>query len=332
MKQPLEWRNQWEHSIGNRNITLKEALARSLGNKLTAAILKVLISWPKGTQWVNENSHAICAMGKECAPQDLFALLDFDPTSRQIGELTQADFQEVAREVITRFEQGTKSIAEVLALRSEGPKQTDSQSSGEDRSTPQAPEPDNDKPELSEKGQEALKRLIDILGENQREYLSKFSERDLFNWAFPESVLRTRQIWQSHIATVTRSLTETIKAVDAQRLAALNVHDIATWKTSVVGAEKFCFRAYAEGLFFDVSITNAVFLPPENRDRFLDIEEAIRRYSREHGHLVNAPEPIPSEAEVDLNGWKIRPFLRDFAGRKTSKHLDYFLAFLIWPR
>jgi hypothetical protein len=155
---------------------------------------------------------------------------------------------------------------------------------------------------LSEKGQEALEQLTEILRDviaDPNQYFAKCSERDLVDWAEPESVLRTRQIWLRQTATV--SLHQTIKKVDIKRTTALNIDDIATWKSHMSGPEEFYFTI-PNGLLFTVKIESRTgVLGQRDTERFLDIDEAIRHYSREHGHLVNAAEPIPSEAEVDLS-------------------------------
>lgn len=110
----------------------------------------------------------------------------------------------------------------------------------------------------------------------------------MIDWAFPESVARTRQIWQSY--SPTQSLRKTIEQVNTERLTALNVHDLANWKSNMGGTEQFYFRGYQIGSFFSVSITSADSLPRENWSRYLDIDEAIRRYSRgAHNRLINQP-------------------------------------------
>jgi hypothetical protein len=45
-------------------------------------------------------------------------------------------------------------------------------------------------------------------------------------------------------------------------------------------------------------------LSKRDKERFLSIEEAIRRYPREHGHLLGAgpaPEATPSETEAEIS-------------------------------
>ena len=118
----------------------------------------------------------------------------------------------------------------------------------------------------------------------------------------------TALAWQKHSPTT--SLRKTIQPVATQRLTALNVHDLAARKSNAARPEVFYFKGYQIGLFFSVSITSAISLPAENRSRFLEIEEAIWRYSREHGHLVNAskieesavlaPETMRSEADANI--------------------------------
>jgi hypothetical protein len=96
--------------------------------------------------------------------------------------------------------------------------------------------------------------------------------------------------------------------VDTERLTALNVHDIAAWKSNTSGPEEFYFR-YTNGLLFTVRIESPTGvlsqLSERDRERFLSIDEAIRRYSREHGLLVNAAVPaaeaIPSEAQANIS-------------------------------
>jgi hypothetical protein len=170
---------------------------------------------------------------------------------------------------------------------------------GDDQSTPPAPEQDKGKPLLSEKGAEALEQLITVLRNNiadRNQYFAKCSERDLLNWAFPESVLRTRQIRLS--MTGIGSLHKIIQQVDIKRTTALNIDDIATWKSSSSGPEEFYFTI-PNGLLFTVKIESRTgALGQRDTVRFLDIDEAIRRYSREHGHLVNAPA---AEADTDLS-------------------------------
>jgi hypothetical protein len=147
---------------------------------------------------------------------------------------------------------------------------------------------------LSDKGLKAIEMILAVIGNGLREFLAGFSERDLIDWAFPESVTRTRQIFRSFDPT--RSLRKTIEVVDTERTTALNVHDLAAWKGPKAGTEQF----YQIGLFFSVSITSAVALPAENRSRFLDIEEAIRRYSRgAHGGLINGSD-APREVEISF--------------------------------
>jgi hypothetical protein len=169
--------------------------------------------------------------------------------------------------------------------------------SGDGQSSPQAPESGKDKPPLtlSEKGLAAIEIILAVIGnglKEPREFLAQFAERDLIDWAFPESVLRTRQILRSFSPTT--SLRKTIEVVDTERLTALNVHDISAWKSNMGGAEQFYFRGPTR-LLFTLSIESPINVLSElserDRARFLDIDEAIRRYSREHGHLVNEPDP-----------------------------------------
>jgi hypothetical protein len=235
--------------------------------------------------------------GNEVAKISIKDILDFRAKSIPSG-----DGQSEAQAPESSKEKANTASGAVCPPAEEGFR--DTQEAQQRAAEPRHKEHEKPKPPLSEEGLKALERLIDILGVNQREFLLKFAERDLIDWAFPESVLRIRQIWRSKIATVTRSLRETIKTVDAERLTALNVHDLAAWKSNVARTEEFCFRGYEIGSFFSVSITSAAALPAENRTRFLDIDEAIRRYSREHGHLVNAAIPaaeaIPFEDEISF--------------------------------
>jgi hypothetical protein len=103
---------------------------------------------------------------------------------------------------------------------------------------------------------------------------------------------------------------KTIEVVDTERTTALNINDMAAWKSPMGGPEEFYFRA-SNGLLFTVKIEHPTgVLGQCDRERFLSIEEAIRRYSREHGHLVNAaaidelgvptPGATPSEADADI--------------------------------
>jgi hypothetical protein len=151
---------------------------------------------------------------------------------------------------------------------------------------------------LSGKGLKAVEMILAVIGEPRREFLAQFAERDLIDWAFPESVLRTRQIFRSFDPL--QSLRKTIEVVDTERTTALNVHDLAAWKSNVAGTEQFYFKGYQIGLFFSVSIAGAVSLPAENRSRYLDIEGAIRRYSRgTHGGLINGSRE-PREVEISF--------------------------------
>jgi hypothetical protein len=250
-----------------------EAHAEKLKTKLQAKLRRLFLQgvpqYIKGHDAIGRCKADLCKAVDEATYDELRAFVrpDFDPATETDIDLEEIDPRKIKDAALAWQEHDkdkgssqrvTISFHDILDVRAKS------------TPTPQVPEPDKDKPQLSEDGIKALEQLTEILGENHREYLSKFSERDLFNWAKPKSVLRTRQIWQSHIATVTRrSLTQTIKAVDAERLTALNVRDISAWKSNVAGTDEFSFRAYDIGLFFDVSITSAVFLPPENRDRFL---------------------------------------------------------------
>jgi hypothetical protein len=195
------------------------------------------------------------------------------------------------------------SIKDILA-----PRVNSTPSSKGGGSTLEAPERgkgrenENSESPLSDKGLKAIEIILAVIGngfKESREFLAQFSERDLIDWAFPESVARTRQIWRSF--SPLESLRKTIETVDTERKTALNVHDLAAWKSNVVGTEQFYFRGYQTGLFFSLSITSAVSLPAENRSRFLDIEEALRRYSRgTHGHLINGSSREPREVEISF--------------------------------
>lgn len=98
------------------------------------------------------------------------------------------------------------------------------------------------------------------------------------------------------------SLRQTIQNVDSERLTTLNIDDLETWKSPQAGPEEFCFRG-PRGLLFSLRIqypTN----DPEGRERsrFLSIQEAIARYSREGGRLVNStlPEPATAPPQADI--------------------------------
>jgi hypothetical protein len=160
-----------------------------------------------------------------------------------------------------------------------------------------------DKPSMSEKGLAATEIILAVIGnglKEPRKYLAQFAERDLIDWAFPESVVRTRQIWRSW--NPTRSMSKTIETVDAERTSTLNVRDMSAWKSSMAGPEMFYIKD-SRGLLFTVRIESPTgVLGQRNRERFLSIDEAIRRYFREGGHLVNAalpkPEAVLSETEM----------------------------------
>jgi hypothetical protein len=92
--------------------------------------------------------------------------------------------QQVAREVIKHFEQGARSISEVLTYRNQQAEHATSQDSEEDRSAPQAPQARKDEEPLSEEGLKALEQLIAVLRNNiadPNQYFSKCSERDLLD-------------------------------------------------------------------------------------------------------------------------------------------------------
>jgi hypothetical protein len=283
-----------------------DQIGRSLRIKLTGFLSDALNKGSWSPNWVGEVKHPIWNMVTDCELKDLLRLINFDPKSKQ--ELNEVSLQEAAYEVITRFEQGARSIAEVLVFRSEQPKEAGVPNSAQVQSSSQAPAPDKDKEPLSEKGQKALKQLIAVLRNNiadPQEYFSKYSERDLIDWAKPESVLRTRQIRRCQNGI--ESLQQIIKKVDEKRTTALNIDDMAAWKSNMSGPEVFYIKD-SRGLLFTVRIESPTGVPSElrerDKDRFLPIKEAIRRYSREHGHPVNAaapePEAIPSEAEADI--------------------------------
>jgi hypothetical protein len=123
-----------------------------------------------------------------------------------------------------------------------------------------------------------------------------------------DSLEKKARVWQP-----VRIGWQIIKQVDTERLRALNIDDMATWKSNMSGPEVFYIKC-SRGLLFTVRIerpTGALCeLSERDKERFLNIEEAIRRYSREHGLLVNppaidelgvpAPEAIPSEPEADI--------------------------------
>lgn len=286
-------------------------IGRSLRIKLNGFLSDALNNGSWSPNWVGEVKHPIWNMVTDCELKDLFALINFDPKSQQ-QELDEASLKEAAPEVITRFEQGARSIAEVLAYRSKEPKQEDSQNAREDQSTSQAREPDKDKEPLRDKRSEVIRQLGAVLAiADPDQFFSKYSERDLIKWAEPESVLRTRQILR-RLNGIT-SLSQIIKQVDTERLTALNIDDMATWKSNMSGPEVFYIKG-PRGLLFTARIKRptgaSCELSERDKERFLKIEEAIRRYSREHGRLVNppaidelgvpAPEAVPSEAEADI--------------------------------
>jgi hypothetical protein len=166
-----------------------------------------------------------------------------------------------------------------------------------------------DKEPMSEKGLAATEIILAVIGnglKEPRQFLAQFAERDLIDWAFPKSFLRTRQIWRTF--TPLRSLRKTIEVVDTERLTALNICDLAAWKSNMAGPEVFYIED-SRGLLFMVRIEHPTGafceLSERDKERFLNIEEAIRRYSREHGLLVNPPAidelAVPAEAEADIS-------------------------------
>jgi hypothetical protein len=72
------------------------------------------------------------------------------------------------------------SFRDILAIRDEAIP------SGDDRSTPQAPEPDKKPPQKrSEEALQAIERIVGILGEDWRKIISdsdKITEEDLLDW------------------------------------------------------------------------------------------------------------------------------------------------------
>jgi hypothetical protein len=231
---------------------------------------------------------------------ELRGFAGFNPQTETDIDLEQIDPQKI-KEAIKICHEHNKdkgssqdveiSFHDILAIRSNSTPTTQAPGSGKDM------EP------LSEKRSEAIRQLNAILCDviaDPHQYFSNSSERDLVDWAFPESVLRTRQIWRSQSAT--ESLHLTIKKVDTERLSALNVHDLAAWKSNMSGPEEFYFRG-PRGLLFTLKIESPTGvlceLSERDKERFLSTEEAIRRYSREHGHLVNATVPAAdSDAEI----------------------------------
>jgi hypothetical protein len=170
---------------------------RSLRIKLNGFISEALNtgSWSKGPAWVGEVKHPIWNMVTDFELKNLFALIKFDPRSQQ--KIDEASLQEVAHEVIERFGQGARSIAAVLAYRSQGPKQANSQNAGEDRSTSQAPGSGKDEqsadaqpqPERSPAELQAIERILrlcaghDPEGEaSYRRALSRVQTDDLLDW------------------------------------------------------------------------------------------------------------------------------------------------------
>jgi hypothetical protein len=189
-------------------------LGRSLRIKLTGSISEALNkgSWPP--QWVGKVKHPISDMVTDCELEDLFSLINFNPSKE---ELDEASLQEAAHEIITRFEQGAKSIAEVLAARRAQSEHAPSRGSEDGRS-------DNDKqsaPLRSEEELQAIERILSLCAghdpegiENWRKLISdKVKLEDLLAWEdhSDEDVRRIGRLIQG---TMVKGLRDAIRIVE----------------------------------------------------------------------------------------------------------------------
>jgi hypothetical protein len=283
----------------------QEKLKTKLQNKLRALFLRDVSKWINDQGEIDRYKDALCKAVDKATYEQLTEFAEFSPETETDIDLEQIDPLSIKEAIMVCHERNKGnashqedeiSFKDILAARA--------------NSTPvsQTPGSCKDKEPLSEDGIAAVQRLSAVLGKdmaNPYEYFSKYSERDLVEWAFPESVLRTRQIRLSR--TATESLHQTIQKVDTERMTALNIHDLAAWKSSTSGPEEFYIRV-PSGLLFTLRIESPTGVLSEltkrDKERFLSIEEAIRRYPREHGHLLGAgpaPEATPSETEAEIS-------------------------------
>ncbi len=253
------------------NTQLPQEDPQDIEAKLRAA-LKIRIAtliedWgrARGEQWTPTAKPELFAMVDKASFAELKNLINFELKSAR--DLERID-DSVIRELIEGHDKHKLgSIADMLARRREREK--------------------SEKPPPRKEALEAIEQIIAVIGEDSYRdvlrgrptrdlLLEDFNERDLIDWAFPVSELRTRQIWKQ-LPSYLRDLRATIKWVDKHRVTALNIFDIATWKGPMAGSEEFRFKS--GGVLFTISIEKAL-TAKYDRAHFPPIEKAIQDYEQ----------------------------------------------------